>query len=182
MSMERARRDRFTSVAPSAGEFKAACLLAGLFFFLATPLVVQAGVGWATSGDLSSADLALPNGRLPEAYGGLLHGHFGVGLRPGVAETLPPDAVMWLLTGLGEVLVLGAAVVVGTWMRALTGSTGSLHGLATPAQAAEALGVPRLRKSAEAIRPDLYARTQRTTPARRTWLTANNTTPRGKTS
>ena len=174
MSMERARRDRFTSVAPSAGEFKAACLFAGLFFFLATPLVVQAGVGWATSGDLSSGNLALPNGRHPDAYGGLLHGHFGVGLRPGVAETLPPNAVMWLLTGLGEVLVLSAAVVVGTWTRAMTGTTGSLHGLATPAQAAEALGVPRLRMSAAVIRPDLYARTQRTTPVRSKWLSANH--------
>lgn len=159
MSMERARRDRFTSLVPSAGEFKAACLLAGLFIFLATPLVVQAGVGGATSGDS-----ALPNGRLPDAYGGLLHGYFGVGLRPGVGDTLPPDAVMWLLTGLCEVLVLGAAVVVGMWMRAMTGSTGSLHGLATSAQAAEALGVPRLRKSAEVIRPDLYARSHRMIP------------------
>ena len=43
MSMERSRRDRFTNVAPSAGEFTVALLLAGLFFFLVTPLVVQ---GW----------------------------------------------------------------------------------------------------------------------------------------
>lgn len=177
MSMERARRDRFTSVAPSAGEFKAACLLATLFLFLATPLVVQAGVGWATSGDP-----ALPHGQLLDAYGGLLHGHFGVGLNSGVAETLPPAAVMWLLTGLGEVLALGAAVVVATWMRALIDSTGSLHGLATPAQAAEALGVPLLRKSAEVIRPDLYARTQRTTPVRSRSLTANDPSPRRKVS
>lgn len=158
MSMERSRRDRFTNIAPSAGEFTVAVLLAGLFFFLITPLVVQGIVGWATSGDF-----ALPNGHLLEAYGGLLHGHFGAGLRRGVAEALPPDAVMWVLTVVGEVLVLGAAVVVGMWMRDLTG-TSSRHGLATPTQAAEALGVPRLRRSAAVIRPDLYARSGRSNP------------------
>src|SRR4051794_8144904 len=153
MSMARSRRDRFTNVAPSAGEFTAVVPLAGLFFFLITPLVVQGVVSWATSGEF-----ALPTGQLLEAYGGLLHGQFGAGLRRDVA--LPPDAVMWVLTVLGEVLVLGAAVVVGIWMRDLTG-TSSRHGLATPAQAAEALGVPRLRSSAEVIRPDLYARSGR---------------------
>src|SRR5680860_35753 len=106
MSMERSRRDRFTNIAPSAGEFTVAVLLAGLFFFLITPLVVQGVVSWATSGDF-----ALPNGQLVEAYGGLLHGHFGAGLRRGVADALPPAAVMWVLTVVGEVLVLGTAIV-----------------------------------------------------------------------
>jgi len=158
MSMERSRRDRFTNTAPSAGEFTVAVLLAGLLFLLMTPLVVQGVVGWATSGEF-----AWPNGQLLEAYGGLLHGHFGAGLRRGVAAGLPPDAVMWVLTVVGEVLVLGAAAVVGMWMRDLTG-TNARHGLATAAQAAEALGVPRLRKSAEVIRPDLYARSGRRNP------------------
>jgi len=156
--MERSRRDRFTNVAPSAGEFTVAVLLAGLFFFLITPLVVQGIVCWATSGDF-----VLPNGHLLDAYGGLLHGRFGAGLRRGVADALPPAAVMWVLTAVGELLVLGAAVVVGMWMRDLTG-TSSRHGLATPTQAAEALGIPRLRTSAEVIRPDLYARSGRRNP------------------
>jgi hypothetical protein len=159
MSMERSRRARFTNVAPTAGEFTVAVLLAGLFFFLIAPLVVQGGVAWATSGGF-----ALPNGHLLDAYAGLLHGHFGAGLHRGVADTLPSDAVIWVLTLLGEVLVLGAAVVLGMWMRDLTAGTGSRHGLATPTQAAEALGVPRLRKSAAVIRPDLYARSGRRTP------------------
>ena len=75
----------------------------------------------------------------------------------------------WVLC---SVLVLGAAVVVGMWMRGLTGAT-SLHGLATPAQAAEALGVPRLRKSADVVRPDLYARSQRRGPVRSKRRAAN---------
>jgi type IV secretion system protein VirD4 len=155
MSMERSRRDRFTHVAPTSGEFTVAAALAGLFFLVVTPLVVQAVVAWATSGEF-----ALPNGHLLDAYGGLLHGRFGAGLHRDVANALPPAAVMWVLTGLGEVLVLGAAVVGGMWMRDLTGVS-SRHGLATPARAAEALGVPRLRRSAEVIRPDLYARSVR---------------------
>lgn len=158
MSMERSRRARFTNVAPTAGEFTVAVLLAGLFFVLVTPLVVQALVGWATAGVF-----ALPNGHLLDAYDGLLHGTFGAGLPHRVGDALPPDAVMWVLTILGEVLVLAAAGVVGMWMRDLTG-TSSRHGLATPTQAAEALGVPRLRASAAVIRPDLYARSGRWRP------------------
>lgn len=161
MSMERSRRARFTNVAPTAGEFTVAVLLAGLVLLLITPLVVQGGVAWATSGHV-----ALPNGQLLDAYGGLLHGRFGAGLPSGSADALPADAAMWLLTLLGEGLVLGAAVVVGMWMRDLTG-TGSRHGLATLTQAAEALGMPRLRKSAAVIRPDLYARSGRRSPAGR---------------
>lgn len=159
MSMERSRRARFTNAAPTAGELTVAMLLAGVLCILLTPLIVQAVVSWATAGEF-----ALPKGHLLDAYGGLLHGHFGVGLPPAAAHALPSDAVMWVLTLLGEVLVLGATVVIGLWMRDLTGA-GSRHGLATPAQAAEALGVPRLRKSAAVIRPDLYG--QRTSGSRR---------------
>ena len=158
MSMERSRRERFTNMAPPAGEFKVAVLLAGLLLLLMTPLVVQGVVGWATSGEF-----AWPNRHLPEAYGGLLHGHFGAGLGRSVTAGLPPDAVLWVLTVSGEVLVLGAAAVVGKWMRDLTGAS-ARHGVATASQAAEALGVPRLRKSAEVVRPDLYSRSRRRDP------------------
>ncbi|UUW92502.1 hypothetical protein [Pimelobacter simplex] len=159
MSMERSRRARFTNVSPRTGEFTVAVLAAGGFFVLITPLVVQGVAAWATSGDF-----ALPKGRLLDAYGGLLHGRFGTGLRRDASNALPPDALMWALTVLGEVLVLAAAVVAGMWMRDLTG-TSSRHGLATPTHAAEALGVPRLRNSAAVIRPDLYTRSGRRTTA-----------------
>lgn len=159
MSMERSRRARFTNTAPTQGEFTVALLLAGIFFLLLTPLVVQALVAWMTAGVF-----ALPNGHLLQAYGGLLRGHYGVGLTGHVAGALPPNPAMWTLTVLGEVLVIGSLVVVGMWMKDLTGA-GSRHGLATPTQAAEALGIPRLRKSAAVIRPDLYARSGRRTRA-----------------
>lgn len=153
MSMDRSRRDRFaTHTAPSTWEVPVAIALAGFFFILITPLVVQSIVGWATS-----RQSAWPTQHLFDAYGGLIHGHFGAGLRSGVAAGLPPDPVMWVLTVIGESLVLGAAVVVGLWIRDVGGND-SGHGLATATQAAEALGLPRLRKDAAVIRPDLYAR------------------------
>lgn len=163
MSMERSRRARFTNVVPTAGEFTVAVLVAGLFLLVVTPMVVQALVGWTTTGVF-----AVPKGNLWEAYGGLLRGRFGAGLPNGVADGLPSDRVMWGLTVLGEVLVLGAGVVAGMWLRELTG-TSSRHGLATSTQAAEALGVPRLRASAAVIRPDLYARGGRRARTTRGW-------------
>ena len=118
-------------------------------------MVVQALLGWATAGRF-----AWPNQHLLDAYGGLLRGHFGTGLADGIATELPSDAVMWLLVLIGEVIGIGATVVVALWMRDATGAT-SRHGLATATQAAEALGLTPLRKRADQIRPDLYARTNR---------------------
>jgi len=156
--MERSRRARFVNAAPSSGEFAIGLLLAGVFVFLITPLVVQGIVGWATSGGF-----AWPTRHVLGAYGGLLGGHFGTGLERGVAAGLPGDAVMWVLVVVGEVIAIGAMVVVAMRMRNLNPVTGvsSRHGLATAMQAAEALGIAPLRKRADQIRPDLYARTNR---------------------
>lgn len=149
MSMERSRRDRFTSVAPTSGELLVAAGCVTILCLLLTPLIVQGTAAWACNGEF-----AWPSGRLLDAYHGLLCGQFGAGLGDAAGD-LPPDPVMWPLTALGELLALGAAVVGGTWMRNHAG-TNARHGLATPAQAAEALGLPRLRHSAAVIRPDLY--------------------------
>ena len=152
MSMERSRRDRFTSVAPTPDELKVATLAATLCVVLATPLVVQSLVAWFTSGDLS-----WPSRRLPQAYRKLAHGHFGAGLPPGVANALPSDPSMWALTTL--TLLLATSVVTIALRRVHPTGTGrSRHGLATSTQAAQALGLSRLRSSAEVIRPDLYPR------------------------
>ncbi|GAA4127667.1 hypothetical protein GCM10022215_38380 [Nocardioides fonticola] len=155
MSMERSRRARFANTAPSTGEFAIGFVLVGVFVFLITPLAVQGLVGWATSGSF-----AWPNGHLASAYGGLLRGRFGAGLTDVVAAGLPGNAVMWVLAVIGEVLAIGATVVVAMWMRDVIGAN-SRHGLATATQAAEALGLTPLRKRADQIRPDLYARTNR---------------------
>lgn len=162
MSMERARRDRFTTAGPIADEYKMAVLLLGLLGFLAVPLAVQASAAWMTAGTF-----ALPHGHFIDAYSELcLDGRFGGGLPRVVARDLPADAVMWVLTGFTEMLLLGSTVLLGSGTHGLP-SPRSLHGLATPAQAATALGVRPLRRSAEVIRPDLRARSRRrVTPAR----------------
>lgn len=154
MSMERSRRDRFTSVAPNSDELKAATLAVRLCLVLMTPLVVQSIVAWFTSGHL-----CWPSRRLPQAYAGLARGHFGAGLRPNVADALPSDPSMWAFTTL--TLLLGAGAVIIAFRRVHpTASSRSRHGLATGAQAVQALGLPRLRGSAEVIRPDLYSRSK----------------------
>ncbi|WP_165821189.1 hypothetical protein [Nocardioides gansuensis] len=117
------------------------------------PLGVQAVVGWVVAGEF-----AWPAGRLGGAVLGLLHGQFAVGLPVHVAGRMPADGVMWVLAIVGEGIVLGAALVVGLWMRDVMGGTRVRHGLATSALSADALGLPRLRRSAAVIRPDLYAR------------------------
>lgn len=151
--MERSRRARFANTAPSTGEFAIVFAIAIIFVALITPLIVQGVVAWFDSGRF-----AWPNGHLLGAYGGLLRGRFGTGLAAGIG--LPANGVMWVLTLFGEVLALGASVVVAMWMRDTIG-VNSRHGLATASQAAEALGLAPLRKRADQIRPDLYARTNR---------------------
>ena len=76
MSMERSRRARFTNVAPTAGEFTVIVLVAGLFFLVITPLVLQGVVAWvelepvdelvgdAKAGYFESMAAQLPIGRI----------------------------------------------------------------------------------------------------------------------
>jgi hypothetical protein len=113
-------------------------------------------VSWAVAGQF-----AWPTNHLETALLGLAHGQFGDGLATDLASQLPSAALMWALTVVGEVVVLGTALVVGVRLRDLVGGSNTRHGLATPVQAAEALGLPRLRKSAPVIRPDLHARRPR---------------------
>ena len=154
MSMDRSRRDRFaTHAVPLTWEVPAALTAAILFLVVVTPLILQGLVAWLVAGTF-----AWPTYHLGAALLGLLHGHFGHGLAPSLASQLPSDALLRVLTGVGEAVVLATAVVVGLRMRDLVGGGNARHGLATSAQAAEALGRPRLRRSAGVIRPDLYAR------------------------
>jgi hypothetical protein len=148
MSMERSRRDRFaTQPVPVTWEVPAVVTLVVLFLLVLTPVVVQGLMAWLVSGTF-----AWP-GDLGQALLGLLRGRFGEGLAP-----RPSDALLWVLAAVGEFFVLGAALVVGVWMRELVAGGNARHGLATSVQAAQALGLTRLRRSAAVIRPDLYAR------------------------
>jgi hypothetical protein len=154
MSMERSRRDRFaTHPVPLTWEVPAIVTGAVLLLIALTPLVVQGLVAWQVTGTF-----AWPTNHLPTALLGLLRGRFGEGLAAGLGSQLPSAVLMWALTVVGEAVVLGAALVLGVWMRDLVGGSNVRHGLATSVQAAEALGLPRLRKSAAVVRPDLYVR------------------------
>lgn len=154
MSLQQARRDRFaTHPVPLTWELPVAVLTVGLLLAAVTPLVVQAAVAWVYTGEQ-----AWPH-HLTPALASLAHGDFGTALPPHVADALPSDRLMWVLTAVGEALVLGSAVTAGLWLREVSGGAGrARHGLATPAQAARALGLARLRRTARVIRPDLYPR------------------------
>jgi len=155
--MERSRRERFaTHTVPLTWEIPVAAAAITALLILVTPLLVQGVVGWAVTGVF-----AWPTHELGPALLGLLHGRFGDGLAAEVSRRLPPDPVMWALTVLGEVVMLGAALVAGLRIRDVAGGSKLRHGLATSAQAAQALGLPRLRKTAAVVRPDLYARRPR---------------------
>ena len=159
--MERTRRERFaTATPPTTWQLPVAVTCTGLVLVVLTPLVMQSLVALLTSGQL-----AWPTGHHWAAYRALLQGHFGAGLPENIAQALWPTPAMWAWTLLGELVVGAAAVVVGLWMRDVTGTT-SGHGLATSAQAAEALGLPRLRKNAAVIRPDLYGTGSKTPGAK----------------
>lgn len=154
MSMERTRRDRFaTHTIPLTWEIPAAAILGGLCLIAVTPLLVQGVLARALAGEF-----AWPTDHLGLALLELLHGHFGAGIRPLVAEQLPPEPLMWVLTIVGEAIVLGIAAVAGLRMRDPAAGSNARHGLATSTQAAQALGLRRLRKSAAVIRPDLHIR------------------------
>lgn len=153
MSMERSRHDRFSNAAPTADEIHSALLLALLVALLTMPLVTQGLVASLTAGTF-----AWPDARLVDAYAGLGQGHFGAGLRPGVALSLPPDAVMWVVTVAAEAVALAVVVAAGRTVGALGSGLSSRHGLASNAQASRALGRARLRRSAGVVRPDMYIR------------------------
>lgn len=157
MSMERARRDRLaTQPFPLTWEIPAAATLAILGLLALTPLVVQGLVSWLLTGTFG-----WPTSDPGDALRGLLRGNFGDGLPSTVASRLPSDALLWTLTAFAEIAVIGTALLLARRLRHLVGTGTGRHGLATPAQATEALGLPRLRRTAAVIRPDLYARHSR---------------------
>jgi hypothetical protein len=156
VSMERSRRERFRhQPVPLTWEVPLLIGVVALFGALMTPLVIQ-GITCA----LLAGGFAWPTGEVPSALLGLARGHFGAGLPAPAANELPPDPVLWATTLIGEIVVLGSLFILVAWFRGLLG-IGPNRGLATSGQAAEALGIKRLRKKAPVIRPDLYPRNGR---------------------
>lgn len=150
MSMEHSRRERFGSQPiPLTWEMPLLIAAVTLFLVVMTPLVVQGAACAVVAGGFS-----WPSGQVPAALLGLARGDFGMGLPTRIAGELPPDAVLWAATLVAEILVLGSILILCQWLRELAG-IGSRRGLATSAQAADALGIKALRTKAPMIRPDL---------------------------
>ncbi|MFJ2758773.1 type IV secretory system conjugative DNA transfer family protein [Nocardioides sp. NPDC087217] len=123
-------------------------LSGALVVLVATPLVVQGCLTWVLTGQF-----AWPTD-LVDALVGIAHGEFGVGLRADVVRRLPGAEVMWALVVVGELLAFAGAVTLRLRLRDLIAGRRARHGLATPVQAAAALGVTRLRRSSRVVRPD----------------------------
>lgn len=152
MSMERSRRDRLNSHSiPLTWDLPLLMGMVVVALVSMTPLVVQGFVCFVVAGDF-----VWPTGEWPTALLGLAHGHFAVGLPAGVAGALPAHEVLWAATAVAEIAALCGVAVVASRVRELLGM-GTRRGLATRAQARDALGVAVLRRKAAVVRPDLHA-------------------------
>ena len=87
---------------------------------------------------------------------GLLQGRPGDGYSAPSAEQLASPGPTYVLVASVEALLLVGAGLVGAGLRRHLG-LGQRRGMATRAQAEEALGVSRLRAARSVIRPDLAA-------------------------
>jgi type IV secretion system protein VirD4 len=146
------RRSRLRSRPDPPDAWLPAASAAALLCALAlSPLVAQAIVGLAVAGHLTWPDDPVP------AFRALRHGEFGTGLdRPDAAQ-LPPGWALWSATGILDVLIVLASIAGVRWWWISSGP-GAGRGIATAAQARQALGERRLRSRRRQLRPDLYPR------------------------
>ena len=87
---------------------------------------------------------------------GLVTGSPGAGLTPAQVHRLPAGWVVYVGAGLGEVAAVLALVAAGMIARRWWQPNDPSRGMATRAQAAQVLGVRRLRSARAILRPDLY--------------------------
>ena len=153
------RRERFRSHhrVPLTWEVPTLTVLGGAMLLLATPLAVQ---GLASL--LADGRFAWPTGREVEALRGIVKSQYGVGLDARARASLPPSAMLLVITALCEV---GVAIALGLGCR-LAFRAGDLHGLASSQEASAALGERSLRRRARTIRPDLISRRRDQPPTR----------------
>lgn len=112
------------------------------------------GGGWVWPGGQGAA---------ARAAVGLATGHPAAGLTPAQAARLPATWVVYTGVGFGEVAATALAIAVGLLVQRWWLPNDPRRGLATRAQAAQVLGVRRLRQARTLLRPDLYP--PRATPA-----------------
>ena len=96
------------------------------------------------------------SGSLLRSVTGLLSGRPGRGLAGGGPGGLPGAPVVYVVIGLGEVLLAAGSVwLIVCWWRRL--GPGAPRGMADRAEAEMVLGVSNLRRKRAVIRPDLRA-------------------------
>ena len=99
-----------------------------------------------------------PRPMLFSAIPGLVTGDTGAGLAASGAHVT--NGQLWIWIGQTELFVLLAmGVLVRSGLRRW--GPGRIQGMATPNEAEQLLGVSRLRRNAQVIRPDLYAKAGR---------------------
>ncbi len=146
------------------GEVALICLGGALLLLGAAAL---AGMGLAAA--VAGGGWFWPRGGTPvlgRALAGLLSGHPGQGLPPAQAGLLPTPTATYLGVGCAEALTVlllaGAAVLVARHRV----PTDARSGMATRAQAEQALGLGQLRRARPVIRPDLTRRPRGPAPHR----------------
>jgi hypothetical protein len=131
-------------------------------------LVVLAGViyvlGWAAIAGLGLAAAAFGGGwfvpggdRSVAVLIGLLSGHPGRGLPADLAARVPGPVAVYTCVGLVETVVVVAAIGMGVLIARYRRPGDARRGMATRREAAQVLGLRRLRAARAVIRPDLGA-------------------------
>ena len=118
---------------------------------------VLAGAGW-TWPDVNAGAFPSPIGTafwttLPDVLGG----HADAGLPTPTPDSLAGRGLVWVSLAMTEAVLLTANIWVGAWAYQRCGP-GRMRGMATAAEAEKVLGVTRLRKVADIVRPDLYGK------------------------
>jgi hypothetical protein len=96
---------------------------------------------------------------------GLLSGHPGRGLPPDLAARLPRSVAVYGCVGAGEVLAVAAAAFAAVLVARYRRPGDARRGMATRYEAAQVLGIGRLRTARPVIRPDLDGLRARCRPA-----------------
>jgi len=153
--MSNIRRERPDPL-PLTWELPAAATLA---WVAVAATLLPAGRGVATW--LTGAGWVWPQkgAGLSASVAGLLAGHPAAGLTTADASRMPGPAVVYLVVVLAEVAWLTFGLLgLGIWWR--TWGPGMRQGLADRFEVEKVLGLSRIRRDRNVIRPDLYGKTR----------------------
>ena len=152
-SVRRERRDPL----PLTWELPAAAALA---WVAVAAMLLPAGRGaasWLTGGGWVWPKTGAG---LTASLVGLLTGHQSYGLPAPTASALPTASVVYLLVTLVELAWLIVSLfALRTWWR--TWGPGMREGLADRAEVEKVLGLSRMRRNRNVIRPDLYPKSRK---------------------